>query len=95
MSIWDTPPASSQYPNQAVPGDGIQQLLNRIRGIERQINEATANLLRTSGVSLTPAGMKLTTVPAYANNAAALAGGLTVGALYRNGADPDNLCIVH
>ena len=31
----------------------------------------------------------------YANNAAAIAGGLVVGDLYRNGADPDLVCIVH
>jgi hypothetical protein len=34
-------------------------------------------------------------IPVYANNAAALAGGLAVGSLYRTGADPDPLCIVH
>jgi len=31
----------------------------------------------------------------YATNAAAITGGLTVGSLYRNGADPDHVCIVH
>lgn len=31
----------------------------------------------------------------YANNAAATAGGLSVGDLYRTGADPDTVCIVH
>lgn len=34
-------------------------------------------------------------VPIYANNAAALAGGLVVGDLYRTGGDPDPVCIVH
>ncbi len=34
-------------------------------------------------------------LPVYANNAAALAGGLTVGAFYRTGADPDVVCVVH
>jgi hypothetical protein len=34
-------------------------------------------------------------VPAYANNAAAIAGGLTAGDTYRTGGDPDQLCIVH
>lgn len=33
--------------------------------------------------------------PIYANNAAAIAGGLTLGQLYRTGADPDTLCVVH
>jgi len=31
----------------------------------------------------------------HANNAAALAGGLTAGAFYRTGADPDLVCVVH
>lgn len=31
----------------------------------------------------------------YANNAAAIAGGLVAGDLYRTGADPDVVCIVH
>ena len=34
-------------------------------------------------------------VPAYVNNAAAIAGGLSAGAIYRTGGDPDSLCIVH
>ena len=34
-------------------------------------------------------------IPVYANNAAAIAGGLTAGALYRTGADPDPVCVVH
>ena len=33
--------------------------------------------------------------PIYANNAAALAGGLTVGTVYRTGGDPDVIAIVH
>jgi len=34
-------------------------------------------------------------LPVYANNAAAVTGGLTVGAFYRTGADPDPVCVVH
>lgn len=33
--------------------------------------------------------------PVYANNAAAVAGGLGVGEVYRTGGNPDLLCIVH
>lgn len=33
--------------------------------------------------------------PVYANNAAAIAGGLTTGAIYRSGSDPDVLAICH
>jgi hypothetical protein len=34
-------------------------------------------------------------LPQYANNAAALLGGLTAGAFYRTGGDPDAVCVVH
>ena len=34
-------------------------------------------------------------LPAYASNAAAIADGLRIGALYRTGADPDTVCVVH
>ena len=34
-------------------------------------------------------------IPIFANNAAAIAGGLTVGMLYRTNADPDTVCVVH
>ena len=34
-------------------------------------------------------------IPVYANNAAAVAGGLSVGDFYRTGADPDSICVVH
>lgn len=37
----------------------------------------------------------ITNLPVYANNAAALAGGLKVGDFYRTGADPDPVCVVH
>lgn len=37
----------------------------------------------------------ITGLSVYANNAAAVAGGLMVGALYRTGADPDLVCVVH
>lgn len=34
-------------------------------------------------------------LPVYANNAAAIAGGLVAGDFYRTGANPDPVCIVH
>ena len=38
---------------------------------------------------------QLTSLPAYANNAAAVGGGLTAGMLYRTNGDPDLVCVVH
>jgi hypothetical protein len=37
----------------------------------------------------------LTNLSAYATNALALGGGLSVGDLYRTGGDPDTVCVVH
>lgn len=34
-------------------------------------------------------------LPIYANNAAAITGGLTVGMFYRTSVDPDYVCVVH
>ena len=36
----------------------------------------------------------LKSLPVYANNAAAITGGLAIGDLYRTGADPDFICVV-
>ncbi len=38
--------------------------------------------------------INVTSLPSYANNAAALAGGLVTGDIYRSGGDPDAICIV-
>lgn len=38
---------------------------------------------------------EMQSLPVYANNAAAVAGGLSVGSPYRTGADPDHVCVVH
>lgn len=43
----------------------------------------------------TPATAVSSSLPIYANNAAAIAGGLVAGDLYRSGADPDILYVVH
>lgn len=41
------------------------------------------------------AHLSLTGLPSYVDNAAAKAGGLVAGALYRTGGDPDVVCVVH
>ena len=38
---------------------------------------------------------RLEDLPIYANNAAALAAGLSVGDFYRTNSDPDTVCVVH
>ena len=49
------------------------------------------------GIGTTGPTSKLQVVglPVYANNAAAVTGGLTAGAFYRTGADPDPVMVVH
>lgn len=50
----------------------------------------------TASGTVTAAAVKYSTLPpTYANNAAAVAGGLVAGQTYRTGADPDVLCVVH
>jgi hypothetical protein len=57
----------------------------------------------SSGVDPDPADIiydyvateEVNTMPIYANNAAAKAGGLIEGNFYRSGGDPDPVCIVH
>ena len=41
------------------------------------------------------APIKIWGLSTYANNAAAIAGGLEVGDIYSTGGDPDSICIVH
>ena len=49
------------------------------------------------GIGTTNPHSKLAVVglPVYANNAAAITGGLAAGDFYRDGADPDSVVIVH
>lgn len=47
------------------------------------------------GTTAPTSPLQVVGIPVYANNAAAAGGGLTAGALYRTGADPDPVCIVH
>lgn len=50
---------------------------------------------RSIYVDPTTGYVRLETVGAYANNAAAVGAGLPVGTVYRTGGDPDLLCVVH
>jgi hypothetical protein len=51
--------------------------------------------LTASGDVYVAGNITASVVPAYANNAAAIAGGLVAGQFYRTGGDPDALSIVH
>lgn len=47
------------------------------------------------GTTIPTSKLHVVGLPVYANNAAAIAGGLTAGAFYRTGGDPDVVCAVH
>lgn len=55
---------------------------------------SVAPLDTTTGVPIQRLPL-ITTLAAYANNAAALAAGLKVNEFYRTGGDPDLVCVVH
>jgi hypothetical protein len=52
-------------------------------------------MLRGTMPSLDVSGTASLTLSVYANNTAAIAGGLVAGNLYRTNGDPDTICIVH
>lgn len=56
---------------------------------------ADARLIDAEAYADTAVANGVNGLSVYATNAAALTGGLGVGSLYRNGADPDFVCVVH
>jgi len=61
----------------------------------RLISAGTGGASYTEKFGVTNTGNVKATIPQYANNTTALAGGLTAGMFYRTGADPDVVCVVH
>ncbi len=56
----------------------------------------TVGGVSSMGIGMTPnSRLAVSGLPIYANNAAAIAGGLAAGDFYRTGADPDPVCVVH
>lgn len=51
--------------------------------------------LASKSMGINYSGYFINSLPIYADNAAALLGGLTANNLYRTGADPDVVCVVH
>jgi hypothetical protein len=74
--------------------DAFKLIFKRDEDKEKRLR--ALEVTRSGGVSRTTVEALFTEVPpVYANNAAAVAGGLTVGERYRTGGDPDILCVVH
>ena len=68
-------------------------------GISQNLRADAFTILKSGNVGIgtaTPTSkLQVVGLPVYANNAAAISGGLTAGAFYRTGADPDLVCVVH
>lgn len=56
---------------------------------------AAGKYLSAAGTWSVPTVSSSVGLPVYANNAAAIAGGLVAGNFYRTGANPDPVCVVH
>lgn len=75
-----------------VPSHAIDSGISRLVGGSLAVGNGTQG--DASG-KLTMAHLKVTGLQVFANNAAAITGGLAAGDLYRTGADPDVVCVVH
>jgi hypothetical protein len=62
-----------------------------------RVGTGTSYLMGNVGIGTTApkSALHVVGLPVYANNAAAVAGGLTAGAFYRTNGDPDPVCVVH
>lgn len=63
----------------------------QVRGREVDVNFAAYGAF----IDTLIAGTAVFVLPVYANNAAAITGGLVAGNLYRTGGNPDPVCVVH
>lgn len=77
-----------KLPNPNLPNASTQRAYDQLLSVK--LNELLNSFRHTINMLITR-----TDIPVYANNAAAIAGGLAVGDYYRTGADPDPVCIVH
>jgi len=61
----------------------------------QMITTGDSDITATGKLNLSAGKISVGSLPVFASNLLALAGGLTAGDLYRNGADPDHICVVH
>ena len=71
-------------PNSSAPAESFERrLLVKLNELFSQYRKTINNLITNPNL------------PVYANNAAAIAGGLVEGDFYRTGGNPDTVCVVH
>lgn len=82
--------------NVTVTGGSIQVAAGET-GSTIAINADASTTVQSSGKVFlsSPAAVNVVTLQVFANNAAAISGGLSAGDLYRTGANPDPVCVVH
>lgn len=82
----------------AIGGAGVLNGRVRLFGSTSGAASRAVNATATQVVEDTPLqvpALNITSLGVHANNAAAILAGLVIGDLYRTGADPDVVCIVH
>ncbi|MGB6720042.1 MAG: hypothetical protein WBE72_04555 [Terracidiphilus sp.] len=69
--------------------------ISLVTGLGTGVEAAVSSAVNTSGGLVTYPISGISGLPVYANNAAAISGGLVAGDFYRLGGDPDQVCVVH
>lgn len=73
-----------------------QDLTNGVTGLGRVVLDSGATITGAHLVAPVVTGiLSIFGLPSYANNAAAIAGGLVVGNVFKTGGDPDIIAVVH
>lgn len=98
QALWGVAEANDSLVVGSIPGQLVQRASGKMlfsvdNGFTSSVAISTNAL--AVGTSTPTSPLHIVGLPVFANNAAALAGGLTVGAFYRTGADPDPVCVVH
>lgn len=76
-------------------GASALRILNNSGGAANVIFNLTDSGQLGIGTATPTSSLQVVGLPVYATNALAVAGGLTAGAFYRTGLDPDVVCVVH
>jgi hypothetical protein len=93
-------PSQMAVPTIDLDLNGLHTTINQLTlTIQAQLNTVAQQLQTLQGTVNTllggTGGLNFGVLPVYPNNATAVAAGLKPGAVYRTGADPDVVCVVH